>query len=68
MKVNSSKNGRFRYETIREAQPEMELLEVVALIAKSRPKFRTAYEIQQCCVHSRQLPKEHSIAGFYMQF
>ena len=31
-KVNSSKNGRFRYEVIGETQPEMELLWVVAFI------------------------------------
>ena len=31
MDVNSSKNGRFRYEIIDETQPEMELLEVVTL-------------------------------------
>ena len=39
-KVNSSKNGKFRYEMIGETQPEMGLLEVVAFIyhlfAKSR--------------------------------
>ena len=29
-KVNSSKNDRFRYEMIRETQPEMEFLEAVA--------------------------------------
>ena len=31
-KVNSSKNGRFRYETIGETQQEMELLEVMGFI------------------------------------
>ena len=31
-KVNSSKNDRFRYETIGETQPEMELLEMVTFI------------------------------------
>ena len=31
-KVNSSKNGRFRYEMIGETQPEIELLEVVSCI------------------------------------
>ena len=37
--VNSSKNGRFRYEMIGERQPEMELLEAInasPLFAKSR--------------------------------
>ena len=31
-KVNSSKNGRFRYEMIGETESEMELLEVVTVI------------------------------------
>ena len=31
-KVNSSRNDRFRYEMIGETQPEMELLEEVAVI------------------------------------
>ena len=30
MKVNNSKNGRFKYKMIGETQPEIELLEVAA--------------------------------------
>ena len=30
-KVNNSKNGRYRYKMIDETQPEMKLLEVVAV-------------------------------------
>ena len=37
-KVNSSKNGGFRYEIIGETQPEVELLEVVTFIYPFSPK------------------------------
>ena len=51
--VNSSKNGRFRHEQIGEAQPL-----VVAFILSC----------QKQAVQSHLQPKEHSIAGFYVQF
>ena len=58
-KVNNSKNGRFKYELIEATQPEKELQEVVACIYPSR---------QKQAVQSHLQPKEHSIAGFYVQF
>ena len=45
-KVNSSKNGRFRYEMIGETQPEMELLEVVAFIY---PLFAKTRQFNPIC-------------------
>ena len=41
-KVNSSKNGRFRYEMIVEIQPEMELLELVTFIYPSLLKAESS--------------------------
>ena len=53
-------DGRFRHYLIGEMQPEIELLEVRAFI--SIP-FR-----QKLAVQSHLQPKEHSIAGLYVQF
>ena len=62
-KVNSSKNGRFRYEMIGKTQPEMKLLEVATFIylfsLKAGSSIPSATKI---------LIFEHSIAGFCVMF
>ena len=42
-KVNSCKNGRYRYELMGETKPEMELLEVVAFIYPSLLKAGSSF-------------------------
>ena len=61
-KVNSSKNGRNRYEMIGETQPEMELLEAVAFIYSFFAKSR-----QFNSIYNQDLILRHCIVGFYVQ-
>jgi len=62
-KVNNSKNGKFKYEMIGTTQPEVELIEVVAVIYSLFTKSR---KFNPIC--NQSLILQHNTTGFYVQF
>ena len=64
--ANSCKNDRFKYEMIGATQPDMEVLEVVAVVFHYKHLFTISKQFNPIC--NQNLILQHSIAGFYVQF